>query len=346
MLRRALFFAALSCILYCPERSLADDMDLELARLRVPPGKGGCPAGGPFCPNDEAFERLVSDLGVGVAPAVDGGAASLGLRGFSIELSMSFTPISGRHWILGSAGPDAATHAFNPSPDGMLTWNRLEVRKGLPFGLEVGGVVGHGLDTSLWLLAGEVRAALFEGYRSGLGALPDVAVRAVFQALVGSPQLSLHTWSFDVTLSKPYVVAGRHRLTPLLALQALMVNAETLPIDLTPDESAWDSCGQPAPTAPPSSDDPDEPPVLPAGAACAPPMAAQDLQNTQRFADVHQTRIRVFLGIEERYGSFSSGLSLGLDLIVPQRHADTMGDGVDSELRRALTLHFVVGVRY
>jgi hypothetical protein len=331
-------------MLCAPERSLADGMDPELSRLRLPPGKGGCPASGPFCPNDEAFERLVSDLGVGVAPAVDGGAASLGLRGFSLELSLSFTPISGRHWIQGSAGPDAATHAFNPSPNGMLTWNRLEVRKGLPFGLEVGGVLGHGLDTSLWLLAGEVRASLFEGYRTGLGALPDVAVRAVFQSLLGSPQLALHTWSFDVTLSKPYVVGGRHRLTPLLALQALIVSAHTQSIDLTPDESAWDACGQPPPA--PTSDDPDEVPVLPAGATCASTSAAQDLQNTRRFADVNQTRIRVFAGIEERYGPFSSALSLGLDLTVPQRHADTTGDGVDSDLRRALTLHFVLGVRY
>src|SRR3954468_16786183 len=92
VLRRALFLAALSCILFAAGRSLAGDMDPELSRLRIPPGKGGCPASGPFCPNDEAFERLVSDLGVGVAPAVDGGAASLGLRGFSLELSMAFTP--------------------------------------------------------------------------------------------------------------------------------------------------------------------------------------------------------------------------------------------------------------
>ena len=105
-----------------------------------------------------------------------------------------------------------------------------------------------------------------------------------------------------------------------------------------PAESAWDSCAQPAPSA----DDP----ALPAGVDCASSTAAQDLQNTQRFADVHQTRIRAFAGVEERYGPFSTALSLGLDLTVPQRHADTTSDGIDSDLRRAVTLHFVVGVRY
>ncbi|HKU41491.1 MAG TPA: hypothetical protein VJR89_25215 [Polyangiales bacterium] len=311
-------------------------MDLELSRLRVPPSKGGCPADGGFCPNDESFERLVSDLSVGIAPAVQSGAATLGLRGFSIALSMSITPISGRHWIQGSAGPDP-TQAFNPEPDGALAWNRLEVRKGLPFGLEIGGMLGHGVDTSMWVFSGELRAALFEGYRSGLGALPDVAVRGVFQTLTGSEQLSMQTWSFDVTLSKPFVAFGRHRLTPIVALQALLVDASTRPVDLTPDTSAWDVCG----AAAPDSDDP----KLPATETCGSAEAAQDLENTVTFADVHQTRIRAFLGLEEAYGPFSFAFTLGFDLTVPQRSAD-IADRVDSDLPRALTLHFVAGLRY
>src|SRR4051812_21377421 len=137
-------------------------MDPELSRLRLPPGKGGCPSSGGFCANNEAFERLVSDLAVGIAPAVGNGAASLGVRGFSLRLTSSVTPISGRHWVQGSAGPNAATAGFNPSPDGSLVWNRVEVHKGLPFGLEVGGSFGHGLDTSLWSFSGELRVALFE----------------------------------------------------------------------------------------------------------------------------------------------------------------------------------------
>jgi hypothetical protein len=290
--------AVLACLLSLafarPERSLAESMDPELSRLRLPPGKGGCPGSGAFCPNNEAFERIVSDLAVSMSPAVGSGAASLGMRGFSLRLSSSITPISGRHWVQGSAGPDAATNSFNPSPDGALTWNRLEVRKGLPFGIEFGGSFGQGIDTSLWSFSGELRVALFEGFRSGLGALPDVAVRGAYQWMLGSREMSLQTIAFDVTLSKPYVVGGRHQLTPLIGLQALFANAKTQPIDLTPDVSAFDECApQLGAAARPG-------PGIEPGRACSSSAGARDLQNTLRFANVHQTRIRLFFGLEDR----------------------------------------------
>lgn len=322
-------FLALVWVLCLPERSLAGDMDPALSRLRVPPGEGGCPDTGAFCPNDEAFERLISDLSAGVAPPVNSGAATLGLRGFAVHWSLSVTPISGQHWITGTEGPNPAGSSHNPSPNGTLTWNRLELRKGLPFGLEVGGVIGHGFDSSLWLLGAEIRAALFEGYRSGLGALPDVAVRGVMQTLVGSPDLSLHTLTFDVTLSKPYVIAGRHRVTPLIALQALFTNADTEPVDLTPDVSAWDECQ-----------------AQPGNERCATESGANDLRNSVRFASLDQTRVRLFVGVEERYSVFASALTLGFDLTVPQRHAETANDGIDDDLPRSLTLHFALGLRY
>lgn len=328
----------LSHVCAAPGRSFADDMDPELSRLRLPPGKGGCPALGSFCPNNEAFERLVSDLSVGVAPAAGAGAATLGERGFSLRLTSSVTPISGRHWVQGSAGPNAASASFNPSPDGSLVWNRVELRKGLPFGLEVGGSFGHGLDTSLWTFSGELRVALFEGFRSGLGALPDVAVRGAYQGMLGSREMSLQTIAFDVTLSKPYVVAGGHQLTPLIALQALFANAKTQPIDLTPEVSAFDEC---APQLRGTST-----PAIEPGRSCSSSGGARDLANSVRFANVHQTRIRLFFGIEERYGPFLGAVTFGFDLVVPERSADTTGDGIDDPLASSLTLHFALGLRY
>lgn len=312
--RFVILACALALSIAAPSLARAEGMDPELSRLRLPPGKGGCPVLSAFCPDQEAFERLVSDLGVSQAPAVGNGAASLGVRGFSLRLTSSITPISGDHWTRGSAGPNAAAGAFNPSPSGALAWNRLEVRKGLPFGFEVGGAFGQGIDTSLWVFSGELRVALFEGFRSGLGALPDVAVRGAYQSMLGSRELSLQTLAFDVTLSKPYVVAGGHQLTPLIALQALFANATTKPIDFTPDVSAWED--------------------------------SSDAENTQRFANVHQTRIRLFLGLEERYGPLSGALTFGFDLVVPERSANTTNDGNDDGLTRTLTLHFALGLRY
>jgi hypothetical protein len=324
--------------LAAPARSRAESMDPELSRLRVPPGKGGCPSTAGFCPNDEAFERLVSDLAVSMAPPVGSGAASLGVRGFSLRLSTSVTPISGRHWAVGSAGKDAARESFNASPDGVLAWNRVEVHKGLPFGLEFGGSFGQGLDTSLWSFAAELRVALFEGFRSGLGALPDVAVRGAYQWMLGSREMSLQTVAFDVTLSKPYVVAGRHQLTPWIAMQALFANAKTQPIDLSSDASAFDECA-------PQLSEAQTPSIEP-GRPCSTSEGARDLRNTVRFADVSQTRVRLFVGAEERYGMLTGAVSFGFDLVVPGRSANTTNDGIDDPLARSVTLHFALGLRY
>lgn len=340
---RALFgvsvLGLLACALARPERCLAESMDPELSRLRVPPGKAGCPTGGGFCANDEAFERLVSDLSVGMSPAVGSGAAGLGNRGFSLRLTSSVTPISGRHWVLGSAGSNAASESFNKSPDGSLVWNRLEVHKGLPFGFEIGGSFGQGVDSSLWAFSGEIRLALFEGFRTGLGALPDVALRGAYQFMLGSREMSLRTLAFDVTLSKPYVVAGRHELTPLVALQALFSSASSKPIDLTPDTSAFEEC---APQLNPSEGSA----AIEPGRACSNAAGSRDLANTLRFEDVQQTRIRLFLGLEERYGPFTGAFTFGFDLVVPERSANTPGDGLDGALARSVTLHFALGLRY
>jgi hypothetical protein len=338
-LSRLSVLGLLAYALACPEHCWAESMDPELSRLRLPPGKAGCPSSGGFCPNDEAFERLVSDLSVAMSPAVGSGAAGLGSRGFSLRLASSVTPISGKHWVLGSAGANAASESFNASPDGSLVWNRLEIHKGLPFGFEFGGSLGHGIDTSLWSFSGEVRLALFEGFRSGLGALPDVALRGAYQVMLGSREMSLRTIAFDVTLSKPYVIAGRHQLTPLLAMQALFSSASGKPIDLTPDTSAFDGC---APQVSPA----DGATSIEPGRVCSNAAGARDLASTVRFADVQQTRIRLFLGLEERYGPFTGAFTFGFDLVVPERSANTPGDGIDGALARSVTLHFVLGLRY
>lgn len=306
-------------------------MDLALSRLGVPAGQAGCPTDGPTCPNDESFERLVSDLAVGVAPPISGGAASLGARGFGLSLSAAWTPIQGEHWSLGTAGPDPARTPSNPAVDGVLMWNRLEARKGLPLGLELGGAVGHGLHTSLWLLSAQLRAVLFEGFRSGLGALPDVALRGVVQQLLGSSQLSLRTYAVDVTLSKPYVIATRHRLTPLVAIQALFVDARSQPLDLTPGTSDWDACE----------------PGVGSELRCRAPDSESDALESVRFDSVEQTRVRMFLGVEEQYAWLRCALTFGLDLTVPSMQAeDSAADVARGGLARAFTLHLAAGLRY
>jgi hypothetical protein len=315
-----------------PGVASAGGMDPTLSRLQQTVGKGGCL--GRVCPDDEAFEQLASELAETLAPAIHTGANTDGARGFYVGLSSTFTPIRSdqRYWALGTRGNDPSA-ARNPAVDSTLNWNRLEVRKGLPFGFEIGSSLGFGTDTALWVLSAELRVSLFEGFHSGLGALPDVALRAGTQTLLGSSELAISTQAFDLTISKPFVIAQVHRLTPLLALQALIVSARSGRIDLTPSKNAFTTCLPEAPSAPGS-------------VTCGAADGATELADNVRFRSLHQTRMRVFVGAEERYRMWSIAASFGIDVLVPGLRTEIAGSGLPSELMRQFSLHLAGGVRY
>jgi hypothetical protein len=321
-------------VLALPRFAQAGDMDPALSRLAFASGKGSCLAGGAqFCPDNEAFEQLVSELAVALSPIVTSPAASSGARGFYLGISTTATPIrSGeRYWVRGTRGSSLSAEK-NTNVDTALAFNRISVRKGLPFGLEIGSALGYGVGTSLWVLSGELRIVLFEGFRSGLGALPDVALRGSTQAMFGSSELSLRTHALDVTLSKPFVLAHSHRLTPLLALQALFVNARSGRIDLTPGTDAWKACA------------PDASQPMNGLLACS--GDGTDLMNNASFRSISQTRVRLFVGAEERYSYLSVAATFGIDLAVPQLQTDVPGDDLPDHVMRQVSFHLACGLRY
>ncbi len=319
-----------------PRTAWAGDMDLALSRLRFASRDDACVGVGPsgYCPDNEGFERLASELAVALAPAVTQGAATIGPAGFYLGISSAFTPIASdrRYWQRGTRGPSTSIDAVNSSPDSVLTWNRLELRKGLPFGFEIGALVGRGWGTSMWVLGGQLRWALLEGFRSGLGAFPDVAVRAALQTSMGSSQISLQTHALDLTLSKPFVIGQRFRLTPLLGTQALFVRAQSGRIDLTPDVDAWATCM----------------PSTPSAGGGEPKCGGDegDFGNDVVFTEVSHTRMRMFVGAEGQTGMISMAMSLGFDLAAPDLDLEQEGDGEDGGLSHIVSLHLALGLRY
>src|SRR5262249_42430359 len=135
----------------------ADSMDLALSRLRIVGGSEGCdqPATSlKVCPDQELFDRLMSELAVAMAPPTSGPARGGGLRSFQLTLNTTVTSIEGDrpYWALGTEGDGRGKDggALNSSPQAVMVWNRAEARKGLPFGFEIGAALGQGLNTSLW----------------------------------------------------------------------------------------------------------------------------------------------------------------------------------------------------
>ena len=323
---------------WLPVRARAGDMDPALSRLLYAPGQGSCttPTAGAPCPDNESFEQLASELAVALSPVVDTGAAGLGVRGFYVGISSTATPIraSERYWAKGTRGSDPAA-SQNTNVDSLLAWNRIDVRKGLPLGMEVGASLGYGAGTSLWVMAAQLRVVLFEGFHSGLGALPDVALRGATQAMFGSSELSVYTQALDVTFSKPFVFASEHRLTPLLALQALFVSAHSGRVDLSPGTNAWSACA-PDPARQTNG----------AQLSCSKPEGAMELESDTTFRNVSNTRMRLFVGAEERYSLLSLVATIGFDLTVPGLQTQTAGEDLPSHVMRQISFHLACGVRY
>jgi hypothetical protein len=362
MLRWASWLVALAGVCFAaPPPVLAHDMDLALSRLRR--GAVACEADGisvpsyaSFCRDEELFERLVSEYAVAMAPPASGPARTLGVRGFQLTLDMTLTGIRAGelYWVRGTEGdqrlPPGVTVGQNPAPSPVLMWNRLQVRKGLPFGFETAASLGQGVDTSFWTLGLLLKWALFEGFRSHLGRLPDVAIQGGYSRSVGSSQATIQIATLDLTLSKPFVVEHTWTVSPLLGVQTLFVDVRSGVVDLTPG-------GPSADAEPPGADAygscvPDtnvdgpvrlEPPdVAPNGEPCAEAGAGADFAHSVTFDPVTQTRVRAFAGAQLRYDLFLLQLALHYDLAAPGVTAVTRNSGGD-ELSRQLAFNVAVG---
>ena len=340
-------------------RARAHDMDFALSRLRL--GAMLCDDFGipvqsyaTHCKDQELFERLVSEYAVAMAPAATGPARTLGAHGFALSLDMTVTGIqaSEDYWRLGTEGsqrlPPLATFGRNPAPSPVLIWNRLQVRKGLPFGFEAAASLGQGIDTSLWSLGLLLKWALFEGFRSDLGRLPDVAIQAGYSRNVGSSQVDVQLATLDLTLSKPFVIAHTWTVSPLAGVQTVMVDVESGVVDLTPgatglesqtvNPDAFGNC-RPDPRADGGAGEP--PDVAPNGQPCREAGAGADFAHSVTFDPVTQTRVRAFVGAQLRYDMFLLQLALHYDLVAPGVAAPTHRYG--EQVPRQLAFNVALG---
>lgn len=335
--------------LLVPGLARADAMDPALSRLRIVGGREGCDAvsqPGLYCPDNELFERLVSELAVTMAPPVNLTARSVGPRGFHLGFDTTITTIEAEqhYWLRGTEG-DAASAAeeLNDSPSGVLVWNRLEARKGLPLGLEVGSSVARGMSTSLWSLGLSLRWSVVEGFHSGAGKLPDVSVRGAMNRVFGTDQLSIDVYGIDLVLSKPFVLEGAWSVSPVLGGQLLVVDASSGVVDLTPGGASFDGTPPPqdafASCAPiPGHDIGGEPTSV----ACTAP--SPDLANDVTFEPLQQVRARVLVGSQVRYQQLILGTAIHFDVSAPQVDAKPLRHLRSQSVARQVAFNVSLGV--
>lgn len=179
------------------------------------------------------FRSLMSELGVVVAPRLQVPADTLGFAGIQLSADVDFTQISsGKSFWNGVEG----VAPNNPSlsrPSSWLTTVGAFARKGLPASFEVGAGAVNVLQSGMWSLQGYLKFALNEGFHDL--PLPSLAVQAGLSDLLGTDQVDLRVYSFDVVVSKGFGIAGTWRLEPYLGWDQLLISASSGVVDATPD---------------------------------------------------------------------------------------------------------------
>lgn len=294
----------------------AAPLDFALPRLRVEPETSGCARGaGVYCPDQALFERLMLQFGTSLLSPIATPAATVGTRGFYVGVDTSITGVDNdqAQWRLGTQGDPRL--AENKDASGVLTWNRVTARKGLPFGLEVDASLAQAASTQVWMLGVGVKWALVEGFHEGLGRLPDVAIRASLSSSAGARDANITLAAADLIFSKPFTLDRSWTVSPIVALQGAWLFADSDLVDLTPETDAFDAC-RPAPghQLPGSG-------VPPATVACR--GEGLDYANTVAFRSVRHFLLRVSAGAEVRYRSFVIHGALSYGVLAPTADSET-----------------------
>jgi hypothetical protein len=287
----------------------AQDMNIALSRLSLP---GSCEAGA-CAQDDEAYRFVMSEFAGAMIPPVLTPAGTRGVRGIYVGFETWFTGIESSEgaWHRAVEGDGGSTDTTRSTfVDNVIAWGRLNVRKGLPFGFELGTNISYMANSGYWALGAEVRWALFEGFRDGVGWIPDLAVRAAVQTLVGDGELNVTVPSVELILSEPFVVANTVELTPWVVGQVAFPFVDSELVDLTPETSGFTDSG--------------------------------DLNNSVVFPSLRSTRWRMGAGLQIRYEWFTLLGNFMFDLVKPgDAYAD---DSLPDRLNRQWQADVAVGL--
>lgn len=206
-------------------------------------GTSGHGIAGQVVPTEPAlsnFRSLMSELGVVVAPRLMTPADTLGYAGFQFSAELGMTKISrDQPFWDGVQGVDPNNRTA-ARPDAYLTTVGGFVRKGMWLPLpafELGAGAVNVVGSSMFALQGYAKLALQEGFHGW--ALPSVAVRGAASQLVGTDQVDLTVFSFDVVISKAFSIGGTARFEPFGGYNLLFIDARSGVIDATPGCDAY-----------------------------------------------------------------------------------------------------------
>lgn len=224
---------AIIALTWAAAPALALDNDPTLGRLCVVLDQSASPCGDTPRADQAAFADLARTYGVALAPRLLAPAETLGINGFAFAFQLGVTGVDegASFWERGIRGNQSALET--PDVPGSLQTFHLDLRKGLPYSLEIGAHFTYLFNSELFAVGGSLKAALNEG----VARVPvDLAFKVGVSRMVGSDELEMTLTSFDVILS--------HRLglqtlsvTPYIAYSPLLIFARSGVVDSSPGNS-------------------------------------------------------------------------------------------------------------
>lgn len=322
----------------------ADSMDPAIERLTLPAAGGGsCSDAGRFISNNGvavqcrpdaiSFAKLINQYGAAIAPTAMHSGRTTGFGGFHLSFEGAFTGINSDapYMKAGTRGPqDSSNKQFsisNNDPASMLQVYSIKVRKGFPFGFEIGAQVGTMGQSNIITGGADVRLALLEGFRKGaLGILPDVAAGGGVRTISGTPQFNLTVASFDFQISKNLPIAESSILIPYVGFQYLWIFGDSGLVDTTPKTDPLGFCNYSGGNLPGNADTTKK---NSAGEQfydgqpnCRSDPNAQgsplDFNNTFVFENVRLARQRIVAGLHYRYEYVYLGVQFMTDIVKPE----------------------------
>lgn len=137
-----------------------------------------------------AFEDASKEVGMALSFRNNAPPHSLGITGFDAGVELSVAEV------------DSDSAAFgNDAPD-YLVLPKLRVRKGLPFGIDVGAMYANGGNSDVQLYGVEVSKAILDG---GI-ATPALAIRGSYTRLSGVADLDVQTAGLDASIGKGFLM--------------------------------------------------------------------------------------------------------------------------------------------
>ena len=155
------------------------------------------------------FRDLSREAGAAISFKNTAPAAPLGITGFDAGIEVSAVDIKSDspYWQAAFSG-DAPSYLFLP---------KLRVRKGLPFGIDLGAMYSYVPDSNIKLYGIEVSKAILDGTM----ATPALGIRGTYSRLAGVNDLDLQTAGLDASISKGFLF-----LTPYAGAGGLWVNSK------------------------------------------------------------------------------------------------------------------------